>query len=122
MENNTKHRGVEVDLGGTTYIIPPLNFRQLQSLETEINKVSNMAAGGQLSFTDIRMAAPIVLAAIQRNYSEMTADALADVLDLVNVREAFGAALGLSQDMIQSAKDKVRATITGEVKPAFRVQ
>jgi hypothetical protein len=112
-----RFEGTSVTMGDRSFIIPPLSFRQLREHEQDIAKVSAMVVNPEAGFTEIQAAFPIVFAAIHRNYADITKDELEDLLDLGNVREAFGAALGMTSDMIDQAKLRARAVLSGETRP-----
>jgi hypothetical protein len=71
--------GATINLSGTEYIVPPLNLYLFFAHEAQIDVLTNP---GQHPMIDYAKAASVVLlAVIQRNYPEMTADEFAHKVD-----------------------------------------
>lgn len=86
-----KVKGTPVDLGGTEYIIPPLNLRALEQLQDKLASFS-----GEASMQNMGVVADIAHAALLRNYPEMTRDQVAEVLDLGNMVQVMEIVMGTS--------------------------
>ena len=83
-------RGVPIEMGGRDWIVPPLTVRQLRDLKAERELFSR----DDVSEDEMLPAgARIILAALQRNYPDTTAEALDELLDMGNFREVLGAVL-----------------------------
>ena len=80
--------GVNVKLGEREFIIPPVPFSAVRR---------NPCVFDGSKQADMLEMADILLATIQRNYPDVTAEELDRHLDAVNFREAFAAAMGASR-------------------------
>jgi hypothetical protein len=85
--------GIEIELGGGTYVVPPLNFRALRE---HMDAIAGMTTGIPLSAEQIDRSVAIILAAMKRNYPEMTQDRLEELLDMANIKTVLPAILGAS--------------------------
>jgi len=87
--------GVSVKLGANEYVIPPLNFKLLQTLAEPLAVVNK--GGSFVSDPDTRNAfVAVITACVQRNYPEVTQDMMLDALDVSNAQSAMLALLGVS--------------------------
>ncbi|WP_423396025.1 hypothetical protein [Burkholderia sp. LMG 21824] len=87
--------GVSVVLAGRTFVIPPLNFKLLQTLAEPLAVVNK--GGSFVSDPETRAAfVTVILASINRNYPDVTNDQLLDLLDVANAQSAMLALLGIS--------------------------
>lgn len=86
--------GIKINLGGTEYIVPPLNFKSLKRLQPIIESLSQI----DITMTDKQIddIAEIVHAAISRNYPDFTKEQILDVLDLGNIGPILASILGAS--------------------------
>lgn len=82
--------GKTIRMGGKDWIVPPLNFRALKRFQKEIGSL-NLAELAQSEKVE-----EIVLAALNRNYPDLTLDELQDMLDMGNVIEVTMAVMGVS--------------------------
>jgi hypothetical protein len=90
----TKFDGVTVKLGGVEYVIPPLNFRALRTIGP---RVAGLGSINRIpTEDDLRLITEIVLAALSRNYPEMTAEMLEDLIDVGNMSVLLQAVMGVS--------------------------
>jgi hypothetical protein len=90
--------GKLINLGGKDYTLPPLNFAGLRKLGPKIQEVGGAYLSGNL-FMDVDkvgVVAEIVLAALQRNYPDLTLEEVENFLDFANVKEVFPALMGVS--------------------------
>lgn len=97
--------GVALNLGGHELIIAPLNVNQIQHFKELFEhppKSDNVADEFEASL-------PLIVAALQRNYPDFTADDARGLVDVGNFRELVEA--------ITSSSGLVRA---GETAPASR--
>ncbi|MDE2426906.1 MAG: hypothetical protein KGO96_13480 [Elusimicrobia bacterium] len=86
--------GINVNLGGTDYTVPPLNLRLFFQFEEDIAVISSP---GQHSLGDTAKASTrVLLAVMQRNYPELTEADLLDKLDFVNLNQVVQAMFGQS--------------------------
>lgn len=86
--------GVIVSMGGKDFTVPPLTFKQLRTLEPEINKLSNIQ--GAPSEEQMDAVVNVIHSALSRNYQEITKDEVEDMLDLGNLQKVIGAIMGVS--------------------------
>lgn len=92
---DVKYEGTAITLGGDKYIVPALTLKQVRfSLKDDLAKLQAGDAAAQGESLDAGMR--IILAALQRNYPDMTEDKLADLIDLRNFREIIPAVMGIS--------------------------
>lgn len=99
--------GVLRNLGGVDFVVPPLNLDQVQEFE---EKIKTLGQGDTLA-SKLDSSLPIVLAALQRNYPDITAADLRPLIDLGNFAELI--------DIIVSSSGFKRAA-PGEAMPASR--
>jgi hypothetical protein len=72
-------KGTQIELGGETYVVPPLSLVVLEELEPQFQELATASANLK---ERLRKLMPILLASFQRNYPEMTAGKLRELLDL----------------------------------------
>lgn len=86
-----KIKGIEVEMGGTVRVVPPLNLNSLEQLQT---RLAGFTGGmDQESISIIKDAA---YAALKRNYPEITMEVIAEELDVSNMNEVFLAIMDVS--------------------------
>ncbi len=89
--------GTKIDIGGTEYLIPPINFKAIKkhraffsrALRGEINAT-------QAGIEDLEAMFDIVYLAIRRNYPDFSEDALAEALDFAQLPQVFEAVLRIA--------------------------
>lgn len=86
--------GVKLNLGGRDFVAPPLNFKALRQLTPKLAILAAMNDVPTNEQTDVVL--DVVLAALVRNYPELTRDELEDRLDLANLTRALEAIMGAS--------------------------
>lgn len=86
--------GVEIKIGKKTYIVPPMSFRGLQVQSELITELQARKASElqRLSLPECARYAPILHAAISRNYPELK---LEDFLDEMDVRDVVEFSKGM---------------------------
>jgi hypothetical protein len=91
-------RGASIELGGTTYTVPPLNFRQLRDLEQDLLALGSVTAPGNLSISavDVGRIVKVVHAALSRNYPDITIEEVEELVDLGNAKSLMAAVAGVS--------------------------
>ena len=90
-----KYEGVVVKMAGEDYVIPPLSFKQLKMLQDDMKQLNTATAASSSDQQGVVLR--IVLAALQRNYPDMTLEKLEDILDLGNIHEITQAIIGVNQ-------------------------
>ena len=75
-----KSPGTAVNLGGREFVLAPLNLFQIEALEATIAQLGNNSGLKE----SLELSIPLVLASMQRNYPDVTADDVRGLLDLGN--------------------------------------
>ncbi len=83
--------GVTVAMGSRDWVIPPLTLGQLRRLMPRLHQLSE--AGGQIGEKQISVIIEIVAQALQRNYPDVTEEAVENLLDLGNAGAVLSAVL-----------------------------
>lgn len=83
--------GVAVTMGGREWTVPPLTLGQLRRLMPKVRQLSEI--GAQMGETQIGVLVEIVTAAVQRNYPDITPEAVENLLDLGNAGAVLNAVL-----------------------------
>jgi hypothetical protein len=83
--------GVMVAMGGQQWTVPPLTLGQLRRLMPKVRQLTEI--GAQMGETQIAVLVEIVAAALQRNYPDMTAETVENLLDLGNAGAVLNAVL-----------------------------
>ena len=107
--------GTPVQMSGEEWIIPPLTMRQMQAHAPELEIVKTMSG---LDPAAITATATLVLAAMLRNYPEMTAEKLLDMLDMGNLGTAL---LATVQRPTTGGTPATSAAPHGSPRPALSV-
>ncbi|QCI93373.1 hypothetical protein [Novosphingobium sp. EMRT-2] len=83
--------GIPMQLGdGKTYTIPPLTLGSLEDLQDRIDAVSGMDKASIATMIDV------ALAALRRNYPDLTREEVGGLIDVANMDEVFTSALDAS--------------------------
>ena len=83
--------GVTIPMGGRDWVVPPLTLGQLRRLMPKVRQLTEM--GASMGETQISVLVEIVAAALQRNYPEVTAEMVENLLDLGNASAVLNAVL-----------------------------
>ncbi|MGA8382964.1 MAG: hypothetical protein WB710_17705 [Stellaceae bacterium] len=83
--------GVMVAMGGRDWTVPPLTLGQLRRLMPKVRQLTDI--GAQMDETQIEVLVEIVAAALQRNYPDMMAETVENLLDLGNAGAVLHAVL-----------------------------
>lgn len=78
--------GVDVKLGRTTYVVPPLALGAVKRYAAQIQKFGSLSLEQQMDLT-----VAIAHAALKRNYPEITTERVEDLVDLRNMGQVFEA-------------------------------
>lgn len=92
-----RYRGVEVDLAGTTFVVPPLTLGALEEFEQRMADFQAATQGEQM-----RTIIDLGHRALGRNYPELTRAQVAEMLDLSTMFDLFLAVLRVS-GLLQNA-------------------
>lgn len=91
-----KRGGVWVTLGDEQYRIPPIAFIVVQEMQDDIQKLAGLERGEPPSPAQMAIVQGLVLAAIKRNYPEITGPQVSDMIDVANYLPVLNAVLGVS--------------------------
>ena len=83
--------GVIVAMGGRDWTVPPLTLGQLRRLMPKVRQLTDI--GAQMDEGQIGVLVEIVASALQRNYPDMTAETVENLLDLGNAGAVLHAVL-----------------------------
>lgn len=83
--------GVMVAMGGQEWTVPPLTLGQLRRLMPKVRQLTEI--GAQMGETQIGVLIEIVAAALTRNYPDITAETVENLLDLGNAGPVLNAVL-----------------------------
>lgn len=97
-------KGKEIELGGKTYIVPPLNLAMVEHFQDQLINYT-----GGIDPQSVRLVAEVTHAALKRNYPELTLEEVKDVLDLGNMVEVFSAVLQVAGFVARSDQGEVLA-------------
>jgi hypothetical protein len=85
--------GISIAMSGQDWIVPPLSLGQLRHFLPRVQTLAGLDAG-QMGTAQLEMLVDIVTAALQRNYPDVTAEKVEDLLDLTNAVPVLNAILG----------------------------
>ena len=97
--SETKYDGESIKIGGREFTVPPLNLKGVKKVEPMLKRLVEMSANVASTIITPEQSdlmRDIVLVALNRNYPEMTADELDDILDLGNLTNIMEAVTGQS--------------------------
>lgn len=104
-----KVKGIPVELGGEVLIVPPLSLGSLEQLQAGIAGFT----GDVFDKAQIALVIDAALAALRRNYPEMTRERVAEFIDVANMPEVFEALM----DVSGLKRKSMEAVTPGEVLP-----
>jgi hypothetical protein len=83
--------GIDVILGGTKFLVPPLSLGSLELFQKRL-----AAFQGGIDPESVGTVIDVALAAINRNYPEMTREQLGAILDLSDMAEVMQAVMDVA--------------------------
>lgn len=83
-----KHKGVEIELGGEIYVVPPLNFISIERFEERLENIQSLSMMKQIS-----LMIDIIHCALLRNYPDLTRDDVGSLLDVSNIHGVYHAVM-----------------------------
>lgn len=86
-----KFKGIQVELGNVSYVVPPL---PLGALEVFQDRMSTFTGG--MDPESIRFTIDVAHASLKRNYPDLTRDDVAELIDVGNMQEILDAVLDVS--------------------------
>ncbi len=103
--------GDELRLGGRNWIVPPLNFRQLKTMQPLLERVGRI--GLKMGAQEIDDVVHLVHAALSRNYPDLAEAEVAEMIDLANAARAVRAVAGVS-GLVPRGEEKSPELTVGE--------
>ena len=100
--------GVAVAMGGQDWLVPPLTLGQLRRLMPKVRQLTEI--GASMGEAQIGVLVEIVAAALQRNYPDVTAENVENLLDL-------GYASAVLNAVLTGSGLKPRGTPMGKWRP-----
>lgn len=97
--------GITLKLGEEERVVPPLSLRALRRLAPKLKSIQNLGAALP-NDEQIDVVVEVVLAALNRNYPEMTKEQVEDALDTGNMTSVLMA--------IFTSSGLQRGAVTGE--------
>ncbi|MFI5230065.1 MAG: hypothetical protein ACHQWU_13410 [Gemmatimonadales bacterium] len=92
-----RFKGQAIEVDGVTYIVPPLALGAVQDLLPRIEAIGAPPSSSVgLTKEQVDTMLDVILAAMRRNYPELTRATLEEIVDLGNVKPLFRMVLGLS--------------------------
>lgn len=99
-----KFEGVRLILGDRQYIVPAMTLRQLRNYKATLDKFSNQSFDP--TEEDLDDVVGVVHAVLQRNYPELKADEVADLVDINSLKRLLPAICGVSGlEVVPSGED-----------------
>lgn len=87
-----KVKGVPIEMGGETYVVPPLPLGVLEAMQDRL-----AAMNGGLDKESVATTIDCLFACLKRNYPDMTRERVAtDLLDVGNMGEVMQAVMDVS--------------------------
>lgn len=90
--------GTWVEMGGKSYLVPPLNFKGLRQVEEDLKVLASIKLeGGALPSDDqVKSLCKVIKASIVRNYPNVTLEELEDLVDFGNLPQLILAVMKAS--------------------------
>jgi hypothetical protein len=114
--------GVKIGMGDAEWIVPPLTLGMMRRLLPQVMRLKDF--GADMGGDEIDVIVELVTAAMRRNYPDMTADRVEELVDLGNARHVVQAILfgsGLKpagEGMPAAMPNGVSAEFTASSPPA----
>lgn len=86
--------GVQMDMGGTQYTVPPLNLRIFFAHESDIDVLTHPGQNGTVAYT--KAAVAVLHECLKRNYPDIGIDVLMDAVDYPQLPSLIAAIFGQS--------------------------
>lgn len=87
-------KGVQLELGGETFECAPLALGDLELMQERLEAFQS--SGSSIDRESIRTVIDAVLAALRRNYPDMTRERVGAIVDVGNMHSAMLAVMGVS--------------------------
>jgi hypothetical protein len=102
--------GVTIRIGGRDWIVPPLTLGQMRRLLPQLQRLNQV--GPDMGLDEIDVIVELVTAALGRNYPELTADTVAELLDLGNAAGVVHAIL-TGSGLVRTGEEMPAAMMDG---------
>lgn len=100
-------KGITIQLGGSTYVLPPASFATLEAMSDQLDKVNAaFTQGGKFSLRDLLFITDFATACLRRNYPDIDRNLVAEHVGLDNMLEVMQMCLdasGLMRKQLESA-------------------
>ena len=106
-------KGIEMDLGGRRWMIPPLNLAALEHLSDRLAGFS-----GGLDAASVSTVVDAAFYALLRNYPEISRDEVADMIDIANMEAVMSALMNVSGLEAKAGEAKAGEAGLGNVAAA----
>ena len=108
--------GVRFDFGGERwYVVPPLSLGVLQMMQTQLNELPSLSATDPVAVSTMVDA---TLAALRRNYPEMTKDEVGELIDVGNMAEVFQCLMDVGGVKRRAQQEAARGNAPAESQSA----
>lgn len=112
MTSPTKVKGIPVEMGGTTFIVPPLSLGALDQLQDRLEKFTGDIRDGSQMATMLDAAH----ASLKRNYPDITREEVGEMVDLENMARVMEAIMDVSG--LKRREFEAAGNTSGEATPA----
>lgn len=91
-------KGTPIELGGETFVIPPLSLASIENHGDQIASSKLMAAdpSAMMNKGTIGLVIDLAFESLQRNYPDLTRAQVADMIDISNMQAVFEAIMMIS--------------------------
>ncbi len=107
-----KYEGVSLKIGGEDFIVPSLNFFSIKKNRASIEMISRMKLGSFPTEEEFDAIITVIHAALSRNYTELTIEQVAEIVDLKNMGQIIQSVMGIS-GFVPSGEKKAGSGQTG---------
>jgi hypothetical protein len=109
-------KGIDIDLEGKVYTVPPLNLGALEKLQDRL-----LAFTGGIDKDSVATVLDAAYLALRRNYPEMTREDVAGMIDVANMEAVMLAVMdvsGLRRKSLESERSQPgEGNSSGEAQP-----
>ncbi len=110
--------GVEIELAGDMYVLPPLTLGQLQDggVLAMMRQNDELVAAGKF-WEALNMKNKVIAEALRRNYPELSDEDVSGMLDMKNYDKAWEIVLGGSGLRSQAAREAADREVMDALRP-----
>lgn len=83
--------GIDIEMGGITYVVPPL---ALGDMEVYQKKIAGVIGG--IDANSVAVVLDVSIAALRRNYPDMTREDLGRIVDVSNFMDLFNSVMDIA--------------------------